>query len=105
MKKLLLCCIVIGITGCAHKMDLLKVNAASMKHRNLPDSASLKNIGQVESSFCKDNFAMSSGMSQGMIDEVLKKAEAEHKIDFILHPNFMFDGQCIHVTGDGARIK
>lgn len=107
MKKFLLITFAFTLfsIGCAHKYSILKVNAASMKHRNLAAGSSLTNIGPVKAEYCVPIFEKTSGEDKGLIDEVIKVAQEKYRIDFILNPNFSHDGKCIYVDGEGAKIN
>lgn len=103
--RLLIATIIIFISaGCTHQYDIMKANAVSMKHRHLPKGAHLEKVADVSSRYCMKNKS-DSGIDIGLMDEAVKAAEQEHNIDFILHPTFRSDGNCVIVTGDGMRIK
>ena len=96
--------LIICLSGC-HRHSLLKINATSMKYRNLPAGASLNNIGPLKAEYCMAYFEKDSGEDIGLIDEVIKVAQKKYDIDFILNPHFTYSGKCIYVSGDGAKIK
>jgi hypothetical protein len=104
MKLLVASLVVIIGAGCAHQYDLMKANAVSMKHRNLPKDAKLEKVADVSSRYCMQ-YSGDSGVDIGLMDEAVRAAEEKYGIDFILHPTFRSDGKCVIVTGDGMRIK
>lgn len=105
MKKLILVCMGFVAGACVHRVELMQANAVSMTHRELPDGAKLSMIGPISSRYCVDRFKVTQGKHIGLIDEATKAAEAEHKVDFILHANFYEEGDCVVVEGEGARIN
>ena len=104
MKRTILCIVVLA-SACAHRVDLMKANAVSMKYRDIPEGAKLETIGDISSRYCAESFKRSNGKDIGMIDEAIKMAESEHKVDFILHANFYHEGDCVIVEGEGALFK
>jgi hypothetical protein len=105
MKLLSFCLLVAMCSGCAHQFELMKANAVSMKHRDLPKGAKLVKVAEVSSRYCYDSFKSHSGKDIGLMDEVIKAAEKEHNLDFIIHPIFSIDGKCMIVEGEGVRIE
>lgn len=103
MKYLSLALIsIIGLGGCAMKTKILDASAISMTHTSLKEGEKLQETGPVTGKFCADTFGDKGQI--GLLDESVKAAQTQNKIDYIMNASFWNEGQCISVEGTGAKI-
>ncbi len=105
MKKLiLLLALPLSLGACAARtVKVLDGSWTSMKHPMPPaPSEKLTRVSNVETEFCLSSW---SG-SFGLMDEAVKKAEAQYEIDYIKYPAFTqtIGQSCVQVSGEGYRI-
>lgn len=106
MKKLILITTIsLSIFSCAtHQEKVLDATWVSMKHSTPPSSKDkVVKVGPIQEEYCMDTWT--SG-TFGLMDEVVKKAEKERKIDYIKYPSFTHtvEKSCAQVTGEGYRL-
>ncbi len=89
-------------SGCAMKQKILDVNGISMTHQNVPDGQRLQEVGPVAGKFCPKTFKDKGAI--GLLDESVRDAQNQYKIDFILNAAFYRAGACVEVEGTGARL-
>jgi hypothetical protein len=106
MKTLNIILIAFVLSACAHSREkLLDANWVSMKNDMPPTKQTkLASIGQISEEYCFSSFKGRG--SYGLMDEVVKQAEAKHGIDYIKSPSFSksVGHQCVQVSGQGYRV-
>ena len=94
--------------GCARRVPLVGVPAASMKTKYLKKGSDGEEIGPVKAEFCEGDDSITSDDSDyqvGLMDEALAKAEKESGADYLKDVQFFSDGDCVSVEGTGMRVK
>lgn len=102
--KLSIAVALILLAGCASQsVKVLDATWVSMKHAEPPTEAQ-KLVRQVaiQERYCQKSW----NGSYGLMDEVVKQAEAKNQIDYIKHASFSEDRRhnCMDLTGEGYRI-
>lgn len=103
MRNLILLSMLAVISvGCAMKTKILDATAISMTRTHLNSGEKLKESGPVTGKFCSDTFGDKGTI--GLLDESVKAAQAEFKVDYILNASFWQEGSCLSVEGTGATV-
>lgn len=58
--------------------------------------------GPVKAEFCSDSFKDKGDI--GLMDEAVKKAQADNQVDYIMNASFWSTGGCMVVEGEGANV-
>jgi hypothetical protein len=104
MKKSALLGLSFLFIGCASRsVRVMDASWVSMRHTAPPDNPKkMTRVATIDETYCMEKW---SG-SFGLMDEVVKQAEAKHNIDYIKSPIFSKDENrpCVTVIGEGFRI-
>ena len=97
-------CVAALASGCAMRTKVLDVQAVSMTRPSLGPGETLRETGPVKGEFCADSMRDAKrGVAVGLMDEAVKRAQEEHKVDFITNATFYSSGSCMIVEGTGQR--
>jgi hypothetical protein len=102
MKNLTLILIAAVSVSCAMRQKVLDTSAISMTHDSVQPGNELITKGPVKAEFCTDTFNDKGDI--GLMDEAVKKAQAENQIDYIMNASFWSTGSCMVVEGEGANV-
>ena len=102
MKNLALILIAAVSVSCAMRQKVLDTSAISMTHDSLKPGTELMTKGPVKAEFCSDAFKDKGDI--GLMDEAVKKAQADHQVDYIMNASFWSTGGCMVVEGEGANV-
>jgi hypothetical protein len=103
MKNLIFALIAVTAVSCAHRQKVLDTSAISMTHDSLKPGTELMTKGPVTAEFCTDTFGDKGQI--GLMDEAVKKAQAQAQIDYIMNATFWStSGGCMVVEGEGAKV-
>ena len=105
MKKMIaLSLLALTMSACGTRnVKVLDANWTSMKHAMPPaPNQQLMRVSKIQTEFCLESW---SG-NYGLMDEAVKKAEAQYEIDYIKYPAFTqsIGKSCVQVAGEGYRI-
>ena len=101
MKNIILLGSLVFLSACAMKQKVLDASAVSMSHSHVPEGKKLKEVGEATGQFCTSS---NDKGSMGLMDNAIKNAQMNSKVDFILNASFFQEGSCMTVEGTGARI-
>ncbi len=102
MKNLALILIAAVSVSCAMRQKVLDTSAISMTHDSLKPGTELMTKGPVKAEFCSDAFKDKGDI--GLMDEAVKKAQADNQVDYIMNASFWSTGGCMVVEGEGAKV-
>lgn len=102
MKNLALVLIAAVSVSCAMRQKVLDTSAISMTHDSLKPGTELMTKGPVKAEFCSDAFKDKGDI--GLMDEAVKKAQADNQVDYIMNASFWSTGGCMVVEGEGAKV-
>lgn len=92
---------VILTSACATKQKILDVSAASMTKASIAADEKLQDTGPVTGEFCSSS---DDKGTVGLMDQALKNAQDQHKVDFLTNVTFWSTGKCMIVEGSGGKI-
>jgi hypothetical protein len=103
-NQLFLIAMCLMLSACAGRtVKVLDATWVSMKHPMPPTSKDkLVKVGSISEEYCVKSW---SG-SFGLMDEVVKQAEAKQQVDYVKYPSFTQTvGQpCVQLSGEGYRV-
>ena len=103
MKKLVLFTSLLMMSACATRtVKILDAQWVSMKNSQPADPQKLTRVNSVDERYCSENW---SG-SYGLMDEVVKQAEAAGRLDYIKNASFSQEvgRRCVTLVGEGYRL-
>ncbi len=103
MKKVILFSAFLFLNACASRsVKILDAQWVSMKHASAPDPAKLTRVTSVDERYCMKSW---SG-SYGLMDEVVKQAEANGRIDYVKSASISQEvgHPCVTLVGEGYRF-
>ncbi len=102
MKKLILFSMCLLLNACASRsVKILDAQWVSMKNASAPDTKKLTRVSSVDERYCMKSW---SG-SYGLMDEVVKQAETNGRLDYVKSASISQEvGQpCVTLVGEGYR--
>lgn len=99
--------IALGLSACAHRVNLLSTPAVSMTENSFESTYKAKEAGAVTAKYCTGDDAQSSsskGTSQiGLMDEVIHKAQEQSGARYISNAQFFGEGSCVVLEGTAMK--
>jgi len=104
MKKLILFFALLALNACATRsVKVVDAQWISMRHGSAPEKTKqLSYAGPVNERYCMNSW---SG-SYGLMDEVVKQAESNQRLDYIKNASISKEvgRDCVALIGEGYRI-
>ena len=102
MKKVILLASFFLLNACATRtVKVLDAQWVSMKHAEPADPQKLTRVNSVDERYCMNSW---SG-SYGLMDEVVKQAEANGRLDYVKNASISQEvgRPCVTLVGEGYR--